>query len=415
MKEEYLKYFTPNRIIYYLAYFLCFSIALPHTIFPGKAGLISFLLFTLWIFEGNLKEKIQTLYNNKLFLSILGFILLLSLSMLWTKYSNIGLVRLSAFKYYLFLIPVLITSVTKKDALKLIRAFVLGNIFHAFLMILLYYDIINLSQKITLYSPYSVYAPFFVFASFYCIHYFIHHLTNKNIIWGIFYLFCSLMLIYLIFTNKGRSGQLAFISTAIFTLFIFRKNWIKTISFATITVVLIVTISLSSNTNKSTYVSAINNIKQVFNDKYQGSWGSRWGLLVTNYEIIKEAPILGVGLGDTQDEMQRVIERGKNQASYAIAYYDGSHNHYITILTSAGIIGFILYILIHIRIFKLPIKHTEMKHLSLIFLTILIVTSIADDILFYKPYNIYFAIMTALFINLSLNEKRKSPYIDSQK
>ncbi|MCK5504471.1 MAG: hypothetical protein KAJ10_04885, partial [Thermodesulfovibrionia bacterium] len=89
------------------------------------------------------------------------------------------------------------------------------------------------------------------------------------------------------------------------------------------------------------------------------------------------------------------------------AYYDGSHNHYVTILTSAGIIGFIAYILIHIFLFKLPIKNTEIKHLSLIFLTILIVTSIADDILLYKPYNIYFAIMIALFINLSLDEKDK--------
>jgi O-antigen ligase len=124
-------------------------------------------------------------------------------------------------------------------------------------------------------------------------------------------------------------------------------------------------------------------------------------------EVIKKNPIIGVGLGDTQDAMQRVVARGENQASYSIAHFDGSHNHYVTILTSVGIIGFILYILIHVLLFRLPIKNTEIKYLSLIFLTILIINGFSDDILLYKPYNIYFAIMIALFINLSLDEKDK--------
>ncbi len=407
MKEKFFKFFTPNNIIFSLSWFLCFSIALPHTILPGKAGSISLLLFILWIFEGGLKTKIQILYKSKLFLSILGFILILSLSMLWTEYSNIGLARLSAFKYYLFLIPVLITSLTKQDALKLIHAFILGTILHAFLMILFSYGFIALPVKFTLYSPYSVYAPFFTFASFYCFYYFLHNIENKDIIRGLIYLSCSLLLLYLIFINKGRSGQLAFIFSTLVTLTLLHNNWRKTAIFLVITAVLVITISISSKTVKSSYTAAMNDITQVIEGNYQGSWGERWGLLVTNYEIIKQNYFFGVGLGDTQDKMQRVIEQGGNQASYAVAHFDGSHNHYITIFTSAGIIGFITYILIHIFLFKLPIKNREMKRLSLIFLTILIVTSIADDILFYKPYNIYFAIMIALFINLSLDEKDK--------
>lgn len=405
MKENFFKFITPNKIIFFLSWFLCFSIALPHTILPGKAGLISLLVFILWVFEGNLKTKIQILYNSKLFLSVFGFILALSLSMLWTEYSNIGLVRLSAFKYYLFLIPVLITSLTKQDILKLMHAFVLGTILHGFLMVLFSYGVINLPGKLTLYNPYSVYAPFFVFASFYCFYYSRLDLNNKNILRALIYLSCSLFLTYLIFTNNGRSGQLAFICSAMLTLILLHKSWLKTIISLAIITVLLTTISLSSKTVKSKLTSAINDIEKVTEHNYHGSWGTRWGLLVTNYEVIKQNPIFGVGIGDTQDEMQRIIARGKNQASYAIAYYDGSHNHYITILTSAGIFGFILYISIHIFLFKLPIKHTEMKYLSLIFLTMLIVNSIADDILLYKPYNIYFAIMIALFINLSLDEK----------
>lgn len=407
MKEKFFKFVTLNKTIFYLSWFLCFSIALPHTILPGKAGLISFLLFILWLFEGNLKTKIQTLSESKLFLSVSGFILLLSLSMLWTEYATIGLVRLSAFKYYLLLIPVLITSISKQDAIKLIHAFVLGTIIHLFLMILFSYDIISLPAKLTLYSPYAVYSPFFVFSSFYCFYYFLHNLKNKDILRYLIYLFCLFILTFVIFTNAGRSGQIAFICSVIVTLTLLHKNWLKTIIYFSIMASLIAIISLSSNTVKNNYNSATDDIKQVIKGNYHGSWGERWGLLVTNYEVIKQNPIFGVGLGDTQDEMQRVIERANNQASYAIAYFDHSHNHYITILTSSGVFGFILYISIHILLFNLPIKHTEMKYLSLIFLTILMANSISDDILFYKPYNIYFAIMISLFINLSLNDKDK--------
>lgn len=407
MKEEYLKYFTPNKMIFYLALFLCFSIALPHTILPGKAGLISLLFFILWVSEGNLKTKIQILYESKLFLAVFAFVLLLSLSMLWTQYSNIGLQHLSAFKYYLFLIPVLITSITKQNALKLIQAFVFGNILHALLMLLLFYKLINLPENLTLYSPYAVYGPFFVFSSFYCLYYFLHNIKNKNMIPSLFYLFCSLLLIYLIFTNKGRAGQIAFICCALLTLVLSHKNWKRTVSSLVITSIPLVII-LSSGTIKHSYTTAISDVENAINDKYRGSWGARWGLIVTNYEVIKKNPFFGVGLGDTQDEMQRVVERGKVQAAYAIAYFDHSHNYYVATLTSTGILGFISYILIHIFLFKLPIKHTEMKYLSLIFLTTLMVSSFADNILLYKPFNIYFAIMIALFINLSLPEKDKN-------
>lgn len=405
MKEQFFNFTTPNKTIFFLSWFLCFSIAFPHTILPGKAGLTTLFLFVLWIFEGNLKEKIDVLFNSKLFLALVGFILLLSISLIWTKYTHIGLVRLSSFKYYLFLIPVLITSVTKENALKLIQAFVFGVILHAILMILVSSNLINLPDRLNLYNPYSVYGPFFVFSSFYCFYYFRHYLNNKNIIKGLFYLSCSLVLLYLVFTNKGRSGQLAFIFSAILTLVLLHKDWKKTLIFLTTATILLTTLILSSNKVKPTYTSAVNEIKQVIKGNYHGSWGARWGLLVTNYESFKQNPILGVGLGDTQDGMQRVIARGKNQASYSIAYYDGSHNFYITILTSAGIIGFLIYVLVHIYLFKLPIKHVEIKYLSLVFLTILVTNSISDDILIYKPYNIYFAIMIALFINLSLPDK----------
>lgn len=405
MREFIFNRLNPNKIIFFLAWFLCFSIALPHTILPGKAGSISFLLFIFWLFEGNLKEKAYILFRSKLFLSLIGFIFLLSLSILWTRYQSIGLARLSIFKYFFVLMPVLITSISKENTLKLIQAFVFGNILHALLMFLSSHGFINLPNSLKLYDPYAVYAPFFVFSFFYCLYSIQHYLRNKDILRSLILLLCLVLLIYLIFTNKGRAAQLAFICSTIITLILLHKHWRKTAIYTAIFIAAISIISSSSKSTKHLYDTAFNNLIEIKKGNYRGSLGSRWGLIVTNTKIIKENIVLGVGIGDTQDSMQRFIDRNKNIESYSMVYFDHSHNHYISIFISAGIFAFFMYILTHVFLFQLPIIEVKEKNLSYIFLTILIVNGLTDNILFYKPYNIYFAIMISLFINLSLDRK----------
>ena len=403
-KENTLDNITCNKIIFYFSWFLCFSIALPHHILPGKAGAISIIVFILWLFNGDIKNKLLVLKHSKLFLYLTAFILTLVISIVWSENTDFGVRRLYAFKYYFLLIPVFITSFYKHESMRLIHAFVLGCILHATLMILQSHNIIYLPNKIDLYSPYSTYSTFFVFSSFYCF-YFFHYYSNSNKLKQIIYLSFTLLFIYTLFTNPARSGQLAFIISMIVTIFLLHHNLKKTIIIFSIFTTLIATLVLSSDNVQSTYIAAINEIHQIQKENYTGSWGARWGLSLAAIEVIKNNPIFGVGLGDTHDERRRVIGQKFKGESRKIVYFSGIHNNYLTILEAAGIIGLIFYFLIFVHIYKLPIKNFEFKSLSLIFLTILAVASIADDIIFYKPYNIHFAIMLALFINLSLDDK----------
>ena len=159
-KENTLDNITCNKIIFYFSWFLCFSIALPHHILPGKAGAISIIVFILWLFNGNLKNKLLVLKHSKLFLYLTAFILTLVISIVWSENTDFGVRRLYAFKYYFLLIPVFITSFYKHESMRLIHAFVLGSILHATLMILQSHNIIYLPNKIDLYSPYSTYSTF---------------------------------------------------------------------------------------------------------------------------------------------------------------------------------------------------------------------------------------------------------------
>ncbi len=60
------------------------------------------------------------------------------------------------------------------------------------------------------------------------------------------------------------------------------------------------------------------------------------------WQLFKENPLLGVGLGDKADELNKVFAQRKFQ--FAIDTQKNIHNNYLDILFSVGIIGFIVFV-----------------------------------------------------------------------
>jgi O-antigen ligase len=65
-------------------------------------------------------------------------------------------------------------------------------------------------------------------------------------------------------------------------------------------------------------------------------WGCGW-------ELFKQNPVMGVGLGDKKDELIRVYE--KKNFEFAIRTQKNVHNNYLDILVSMGIVGFMLFLI----------------------------------------------------------------------
>jgi O-antigen ligase len=84
------------------------------------------------------------------------------------------------------------------------------------------------------------------------------------------------------------------------------------------------------------------------------------------WQLFKEHPIIGVGLGDKRDELFRVYEQRKFH--FALATRKNVHNNYLDVLYSLGIIGFILFFTGWIA---LPLFSTVKKRDGLAFLIIL--------------------------------------------
>jgi O-antigen ligase len=98
----------------------------------------------LWLYQGNLKKKLDILKNNIPFLFLFSFIGLLYLSLLWSDNIKDGLRWLNFFKYYILLIPVIITTIKKEQVRILLDIFVFGILIYSILSLLIYLNILNI-------------------------------------------------------------------------------------------------------------------------------------------------------------------------------------------------------------------------------------------------------------------------------
>lgn len=199
--------FSPAQSIFYLTWLLCVLLSLP--IINGKVGFISLLLLIFWLHEGDFKNKFLVLSRNKFFISILLLMLLSVLSLLWSTYYVNGISKLSPYKYYIFIIPILLTSISRERVKSLIFAFTLGIVLHAILMLIFKNNFYVYQYRVHLYSPYAVYAPFFSFSAIYFLNKIIHCNHKKYSHNLLFYYFSFSLLAITLFTNPGRSGHLS--------------------------------------------------------------------------------------------------------------------------------------------------------------------------------------------------------------
>lgn len=392
-----------GQLIYAGAWLLCFSLPLPY--WNGRVAFFSSVIFLLWFLEGNLSQKFSQLAHQKLFVLLLIFLGYNALSLLWTDNLRVGLETLKPYKYFLLVLPPLVTSIPQDKLPRLVLAFVLGTLFHAILAYgAIFFDLGDaFTSKI--YTPYAIYAPFTAFSSLYFLNKLIQ--SDKQVHTVIVHLALFLILLVLLFIKPGRSGQIGFVvSLGVLIFLYYYGKTIKTISLITICFITISVIVLNIGSTKKEYFLAKQETANVIQNKdFTGSWGCRFGFILSGLEIVKKNPLFGTGIGDSRDAFQRVYERGRNPGFYTLAFYDGPHNQYLTFLTKTGLVGLALFVTYIVMLFRLDILDAEMKTLSILFASMFAFNCVADEIMFMKPYNIYFAMMSGIFMRAARGER----------
>ena len=199
----------------------------------------------------------------------------------------------------------------------------------------------------------------------------------------------------IIFKTASRQG---FLITIICFLFYIYKSFKNLNIFRAILTLLIsifiIDITLSSLTNSIYLQERVLSIFS-FNKDVDVSVNQRFYYIVKAFEYWVENPILGIGL-----DQFRVL----NNSSY-------SHNNFLELLATTGLLGFIFYYLPHFLILKtyfLSKKNKSNLEYSIFFLIIVLISDIAAVNYFEKPFWLIFTII--LFISSKFNPQ-KSNYI----
>jgi O-antigen ligase len=129
--------------------------------------------------------------------------------------------------------------------------------------------------------------------------------------------------------------------------------------------------------------SAVHDIKNIQNSNYDSSWGIRVVYWMISYDILKENPLLGVGIGDYEQTIKVFLEKKSYPISESTQNFiakSHAHNQFLMVTIQTGLIGLLLMLHVIYQLSTMKIENGELKKLSLLFLTVYFVSSMAEPL-----------------------------------
>lgn len=327
---------------------------------PIKFNLIFvYLMATVWLYLGRYRDFYRQFKNSKPFFTLMVFYLVLALSLFYSKDLTAGLKALET-KLPLVFVPLFIATIPWSISLRnnIIRTYIISCVIisiYSIISTIIVYDIesnelnyfsFTLPNTVGLNSTY--YAIYIVFALFFLVNgifefqlfpkwltislsiylmIFLHLIGSRTPV-GLFIICVTGYLVYLIFSKKYRRH---------------RKLAVWTLTITSVTVTLAVL-----------YIPYLNSrVLQVFQNF---SKDPRYYIHQSCFNIIKEHPITGVGIGDYQQELRHQFEKMGFAEGLKKNY--NPHNDWLCTYLSSGIFGIIAFAtmfgVLIVRTFKEP-------------------------------------------------------------
>jgi len=372
---------TRNLVLLLLGFTFPLSVAL--------SNILVVLLAVLILVDGNFSEKIQKINSSKWMKSVL---------VLWGMYiiyfflfgsftDTFWLIKRISL---LLLLPIFYSSsFSEKTIQKSVFAFLISIFLSSVIAIVENYEIINLNPNFTIsaflkYTDHNVFLAFSLIISFYSI--FRIKLENKyrNIL-----LFFIPFYLFSLFTEGGKSGQLAFLfSVILFLIFLFKKKW-KLLLLSLISVfVFSAIIYNTSDIVKNRFNYEAKNILQ--NRK-----SDRNILLKETIILIKKNPIFGYGTGSFTDEFGLVNKETQKVVSNQ---HKTPHNNYLYVWFELGILGLIIFLSIFYFQIKELIKKAE-DIFIILFPIMFLIIMFTDSYLFSQNTLVLYLFLSIITIN----------------
>ncbi len=340
----------------------------------------NFILLTYLIITRNKYQPTKILHsiiNNKIVFAYVAFLIFLFISALNSRNNSDALIELSRFISYLVLI-VFLTIIYINNQSTFLDQIVKIVITLSFITVSL-----SLFQMITgvfrlgfqnfnqLYEVHSIFQHRNLFAQilFLSIPYTLYGASfTPTKFWRIFAKVVSVLILALIIILGSRAVWLAFFTffTCILIILVANQNLRKSVStiLKSRSLLLIILTSIIISSSFFIYFGSFNKIE--LDDEYKEllntlSVTDRIELWKKSFNLIKEAPVLGHGLGSWKIEILRFGNQGLISENNR-TFYQRPHNDYISLLSESGIIGLILYLSIFILLIQSLLRNLIINH-----------------------------------------------------
>ncbi len=353
---------------------LAFSVPLS----TSALSILAILILLFWLFEGDFTEKIVEIFSNPVVVSVLAFLAVLAIGLLWSPDVRAGLEVLQD-RWKIAMLPVFLTVISYKRRPFYINCFLAGLVVAMFITFLAWFDLIHYSDvtptHLTRKTFHVVYNPLLAFGIYLVLHEAIWGARKGGFRLGLFVL--AGLMIFNMFITEGRAGQLVFFVLIALLLFqIFRKNRVKAVLavFLLLPIVFVAGYGLSP-----VFKHRVDTVRQEisqFKDNPETSIGLRLLYWQNSWEIIRQHPWLGVGTGGFEAAYARV-----NQKKSPLYFpTDNPHNQYVLVATMVGIPGVVALLLIFAAMFRQAFaKRDNLQRIRcafpLFFLTIMLTES----------------------------------------
>ncbi|MEY3219358.1 MAG: hypothetical protein RIT27_715 [Pseudomonadota bacterium] len=293
---------------------------------------LTFLIFLIWLFNGNLRLVILT--QQPVALWSLSLFFLIGISFLYTS-ANWEESADIFFKYQeLFLLPLFVIAFSQLENKKYAWLALLVSIIITLIVSYFYYLGFPISGKATSNAPafknYITQSIIMVFAAYILI---LFAFLNKKYRYPALFL-AMLALFDTLFLSFGRTGYILFFILMLLLLWqLFTIHGL--ISGIVLAIIIAIGLYHFSPTLQHRLIAGFNDIEKYEQGHPENtSLGMRLEYYKYSWELFKQSPLIGKGTGGFEKEYAKISPRPTSNP----------HNEYLMIGTQWGIIGVILFI-----------------------------------------------------------------------
>ncbi|MDY0385355.1 O-antigen ligase family protein [Trichlorobacter sp.] len=370
----------------------------------GPAYILSGLMLLLWLLEGNLRDKWESLCRHPLTWIFWLYFLLPFISLLWSSDLEWGL-KMAKRGIFFLLFP-LFVSVTRKEHIKLYISSFIASV--GMTELLSYYNWFQLhyfpglpegirsgndNWQIAPFVNHIMYNPILAFSVYLLGHAVLFEQLNvhKKYTYWIFLITISINMLI----SGGRSGQVGFF--AMICLLVFqrfaRRPVIAGFVAVGVCVVVFTTAYQASDLFRQRTDLAVHqvlNYKQVVNS----SVGLRINMYVNTFRMFLESPFLGIGVGDFPAEYARI----NKQYSPQWATVFNPHNQYLFALSTTGVLGgAVLICILFLPPYLARAQRDDWSRVRIALPVLFAVICLGESYLWRSNTSLLFVLFTAVF------------------